>query len=193
MGADRMHNGSLVAERTKQHGARALRILDAYWHSLAARGGVPRRAAIDPGAIQDALEYAFLVDRVGPHHARVRITGGAVNGILGADLVGMPLSVFLTPEARVEFDDVLARCFDQSAMLSLTLVKTDAVAQMHLYPLLDHKGRIAHLLGGIVAEGGAASGARRFDLAETQEHPVNCGPVAPHRNSGGLRLVIDKT
>ena len=47
-----------------------------YWESLRIEGDIPLRAAVDPRGIEAALEFAFMVERVAPGVARLRLAGG---------------------------------------------------------------------------------------------------------------------
>lgn len=190
----------LVEERLKQHGHRALQELDSYWHGLAARGELPKRAEVDPAAIQDALEFAFIADRVGRSHARFRVAGGAIGGVVGTEVAGLPLSTLLHHGSRATLDAALARCFEDRLLLELTLGThwdrsgQAATATLRLYPLLDARGEVGHLLGAFVATSGGGNLPCRFDITDVLETPwTNRTNSARPRQTGHLRLVIDNT
>ncbi|WP_299789500.1 PAS domain-containing protein [uncultured Marivita sp.] len=190
----------LVEERLKQHGHRALQELDSYWHGLAVRGDLPKRAEVDPAAIQDALEFAFIADRVGRSHARFRVAGGAISGVVGTEVAGLPLSTLLHHGSRATLDAALARCFAGRLLLELTLgTRPDrtgqtATATLRLYPLLGARGEVGHLLGAFVATSGGGNHLSRFDVTDMRETPwTNCTVPARPRQTGHLRLVIDNT
>lgn len=190
----------LIQESLKQHGHRALRLIDGYWHSHASSGTLPRRADIDPGAIQDALEFAFIADRVGACHARMRVAGGAIGGVFGGDAAGLPLSAFLNHGSRATFDAALARCFDQQHVLEIAMTpkpggaKTNGSATLRLYPLGDGHGTVRHLLGAFAASGPMTRAPLRFDIMGLQE--IRWTARSDHRRPAParhLRLVIDNT
>ena len=160
-----MQGMSLIDEALRLHGDRALQVLDAYWRGLSAHGGVPHWSDVDPAAIQDALEYAFLADRLGQSHARLRVAGGAVAQLLGGTATGRPLSVFLSPDARPGFDAALGRCFavGMPLALSLSASRHGVTGRMALYPLSGERGRVSQLLGGLVVSGKPWSVPVRFD------------------------------
>jgi hypothetical protein len=190
----------LVEERLKQHGHRALQELDRYWHGLAARGDLPKRAQVDPAAIQDALEFAFIADRVGRSHARFRVAGGAISGMMGTEVAGLPLSTLLHHGSRATFEATLARCFADRLLLDLTLcTRPDRAGQittatLRLYPLLDAQDEVGHLLGAFVASSGGGNHPSRFDVDDVRETrwANRTAPARPHQ-TGHLRLVIDNT
>lgn len=192
-----MHCRSMTQETLRHHAARALRILETYWHGLAVGGGVPHWSAIDPGAIQDALEYAFLADRLGRAHARLRVAGGSVTGLFGGELTGMPLSTLLNPTSRKEFDAALAGCFKRRSGLDLMLCTSGkggrplVAARMVLYPLRDDQGRVTQILGGLAPTDDTGPAPCRFDLTGICEIETTARRAfRPLPAKGHLRLVV---
>jgi hypothetical protein len=65
---------------------RVQRVLD-YWRSKAAGGGIPRRAAIDPTELSEALSCLIIVEVVGDRF-RYRLVGTEVAANAGGDFTG---------------------------------------------------------------------------------------------------------
>lgn len=193
-----MHCRSLTQEALNTHGARALRILTEYWQALPGGHGLPHWNSVDPGAIQDALEYAFLADRLGQRHARFRVAGGAVSGLIGRDLAGLLLSVLVHPGSRAGFDAALADSFAHRSGLDLTLGtsgpdhRPQVTARMVLFPLRDDAGRVTRVLGGLAAGGATGPAPCRFVLKDAPRDITRRAVPAPIMpGSGRLRLVVN--
>lgn len=181
---------SLTQHVPNRHAAQALGILEAYWRGLAAQGDVPLWSRIDPADIQDALDHAFLAERYGQSHARIRVAGGSVAGMTDGDCAGLPLSLLFRPEDRPAFTDALRTSCDcrSPVELDLSVATGDVVARMMLYPLRDETGRITQLLGGLAPIGEPIAAPCLFALVASRSttRPV----IAPARGSH-LRLVVN--
>ena len=194
-----MTNTMLHQTALTQHQARAVQTIDRYWHQLAAGSVLPRRSQIDPRLIQDALEYTFIAERISGGHARFRVAGGSVSGVLGMDVPGMPLAVLVSPEARTRFADEVAHLFDAPCKLGLTMQAPAAFGQpaleahLRLYPLLGSAGGVTQMIGTFVTTGHIGRTPRRFGIVTAEASPVS-QPTAlrqmPIRTRGHLTLVI---
>lgn len=181
-----MQGMSLIDETLRVHGDRALRRLAAYWHGLAAQDALPHWSAVDPAAIQDALEYAFLAERLGQSHARLRVAGGSVAQLFGQEATGRPLSGLLSPKARPVFDAAMRRCFILGTPLALAVgsSRRAVTGRMALYPLRGDRGRVTQLLGGLVVSGDPGPAPVRFDFIDVE----GCG-VAGRSGACGARWI----
>ncbi|MFA8384141.1 MAG: PAS domain-containing protein [Pelagibaca sp.] len=183
---------SLTQHVLNRHAARALGLLDAYWRGLAAQGDVPLWSQVDPADIQDALDHAFLAERFGQCHARIRVAGGAVEGLAGQSCPGLPLSLLIRASDRAAFIDAVSNCCTTSYPLEIALTSCpdaangDVSARMVLYPLRDTTGRVTQFLGGLAPVGDAIETPGQFGMAKVSARP------APARRSQ-LRLVVDNT
>ena len=63
-------------------------------------GTLPRRAEIDPRAIDSALADIFLIERIAPGLARFRVAGRRLSALMNMDVRGMPLSAIIAPAHR---------------------------------------------------------------------------------------------
>ncbi len=178
---------SLTQQTLNRHAARALDILDRYWKDLSRDSDIPLWSMVDPGAFQDALDHAFLAERYGRCHARIRVAGGAVADMCGTDCDGLPLSLWIRQDYRAAFNDALQRCCEHRHAVALELVADiDICARMVLYPLRDTTGRVTQILGGLAPVSDASQKAGPFGLARITTH-------ATPATKATLRLVVDNT
>lgn len=194
-----MHSNSLHQSALTLHQARAVQTIDRYWHQLAAGPSIPRRAQIKPGAIQDALDYAFIGEHLSGGHTRFRVAGGSVSSVLGMEVAGMPLAVLVSHSAREAFTSEVGQLFDAPRKLNMTLIAPAAFgqpaleAQLRLYPLRGQNGAVSQILGSFVTSGVIGRTPRRFGLGSVQSCPLTVStalPRAPIRTRGHLSLVI---
>jgi hypothetical protein len=194
-----MYSNSLHQSALSLHQARAVQTIDRYWHQLAAGPSIPRRAQIKPSAIQDALDYAFIGERLSGGHTRFRVAGGSVSTVLGMEVAGMPLAVLVNHGAREAFTTKVAQLFDAPRKLTMTLIAPAAFgqpaleAQLRLYPLRGPNGAVSQVLGSFVTTGVIGRTPRRFGLGSVDSWPLTLSttlPCAPIRTRGHLSLVI---
>lgn len=194
-----MHSTPLHQTVLTQHQAKAVEAIDRYWHQLAAGGAVPARSQINPATIQDALDYAFIAERMSAGHARFRVAGGSISAVLGMEVTGMPLAVLVSPDMRDRFVTDLASLFETPSKLCLTLTAAAAYgqpmleAQLRLYPLRGSDHRVTQVLGTFVTSGMIGRTPRRFRITSVEAIPVTQPsalrqlPIRRHRH---LTLVV---
>jgi hypothetical protein len=194
-----MHSSPLHQTALTQHQSRAVQSIDRYWHQLAAGPAIPSRAQINPGAIQDALEYAFIGEHLSGGHTRFRVAGGSISSVLGMEVAGMPLAVLVSHSAREAFTSEMAQLFDTPRKLVLNLSAPAAFgqpaldAQLRLYPLRGQGGSVTQVLGSFVTTGHIGRTPRRFGIASVEACPLAQRPnfrSTPLRTRGHLSLVI---
>lgn len=160
----------LVARRDRASRMNELATLRAYWEALREDGCVPRRAQIDPRGIESALDLSFLVERIAPGLARLRLAGTHINDMMGMEVRGMPLSALLEPDARAGFAEVLEQVFSGPAVAELAvqarrrLARPALEGRMLLLPLRAEDGQVTRALGGLALQGGAGPGPRRLTV-----------------------------
>lgn len=160
------------------HQFHPLREVEAYWLALRDGGVVPRRSDIDPRGIEQALEFAFVAERVGPGLARLRIAGSHLTDLLGMEVCGMPLTAFFESGSRRPVGQTLDTVFSTPAVAKLTLISEKDVrkpkldARMILLPLKSDAGDISRVLGCIVAVGDIGPDPRRFEILDTEVSPL---------------------
>jgi hypothetical protein len=191
--AGRGRGGEVVDIEDRRRGGSALhpalaRLCDC-WQGLRRRGsGPPDRAAVDPRALGEALEFAFLAVRVAPGDVRLRVAGRHPTGLLGCEARGMPLSALFLPEAREAAARGIESAFDRPAAVTMTLDSPAGPgrprlgAGLLLLPLADRRGAVSHLLGGLAGEAEPVPAPRRFRLLTV--HALPC-PPSPPKGCGG--------
>lgn len=148
----------------------AIREVEGYWQALRAGRLVPRRSEVDPRGIERALEFAFILERIAPGLARMRIAGSHLSELMGMEVRGMPLSAFFTPDGRAICGEVLEQVFDTPAVAELKLEaergmgKPAVEAKMLLLPLKSDLGDITRALGVLSTQGEIGRTPRRFDV-----------------------------
>ncbi|MGH1425681.1 MAG: PAS domain-containing protein [Pseudooceanicola sp.] len=157
----------------QDHRYPAIREVEGYWQGL--RGGrlVPRRSEIDPRGIERALEFAFIIERIAPGIARLRIAGSHLSDLMGMEVRGMPLSSFFAPSARSEAGDLIEQVFRSPATAELTLSAERGIgkpaidARMILLPMKSDLGDMSRALGCLSTHGAIGRSPRRFEISGT--------------------------
>jgi len=163
--------------------------LEGYWEELRGTRLVPSRSEVDPRRIEDALEYAFIVERIAPGMARFRLAGMHLNDLMGMEVRGMPLTAFFTPEARKRVSAALEQVFDAPALARLSLAAERGIgrpaldARLLLLPLKSDFGDVSRALGCLVTLGPVGRAPRRFEVTGEDVHSV-VGPA----HSGDRRI-----
>ncbi len=156
----------------------ALKQIDAYWEGLrteARNGGrVPRRADIDPRGIDRALSQAFILERIAPGLARIRIAGRHLNDLMGMEVRGMPFTSLFTAPARRRMMDVLESVFEGPRKAEISIVAEKGIGRpalagrILLLPLRSDLGDVSRILGGFATTGNIGRPPRRFDISGIQ-------------------------
>lgn len=175
--------------------------VEAYWHALRGYRAVPRRAEVDPRGIENALEYAFILEQIAPSVGRLRIAGSHLSDILGMEVRGMPLSAFFMPEARDDLAACIEKVCSDPTIATLTVEAEPGIgkpvleARLLLLPLRDESGEVNRILGCFDSNGSIGRAPRRFaiksrrltqitghDVArDWNRHRMTEAPIAPLR------------
>lgn len=156
----------------------AVQEVEAYWEAIRAGRLVPRRADIDPRGIERALEFAFVLERVAPGIARLRIAGSHLSDLMGMEVRGMPVSSFVTPQSRNRMGDALEQVFDSPAKVTVDLEsegglgKPTITGRMILLPMKSDLGDISRALGCFATTGEIGRTPRRFEVTDTHVRPL---------------------
>ena len=164
----------------------ALAQIRAYWEALRAGRSVPLRAEIDPRGLENALDRAFMLERVAERVARVRLAGSHANALMGMEVRGMPLSAMINPDGRDTLADALKAVFDGPSIAEVmldarrSLGRPPLSGRMLILPLMSDSGRIDRALGYLGADGAIGRTPRRFDITMTRltdlaEHAPKAG------------------
>ncbi|WP_245847976.1 PAS domain-containing protein [Octadecabacter ascidiaceicola] len=148
----------------------ALKELEKYWATLPRSNGVPHRKHVDPIAMGSLLEDSFILERVAPGVARIRVAGRNITKLIGLEPRGLPLTAVMLPEARADIAKYLEQAFMTPSIVEFPLVGPRAVGQPKLHgkilllPLRDDHGRVSRILGVLVMSGRRGLGGRRFSI-----------------------------
>jgi hypothetical protein len=189
-----------------------LNSLETYWRALRHARHIPSRNDIRPHEIDGALPHAFILQRVAPGVARMRVAGQQLHELLQMDARGMPISTFFQPNARDQIADLVEMAFSEPAIIAVPLVSPGSVVRapltgtMLLLPLRDEVGETSRVLGALVTDGNRGIRPRRFDvdqnahirvdnlgikLATEQTLPISKQTKGPDVERPALRLVIN--
>lgn len=190
--------------------------IEAYWEALRDVRDMPARSEVDPRGIEMALRHAFILERMAPGMARIRVAGSLVSDAMGMEVRGMPISALISGASRDEFRAVLEDVFHNPAKARLRLSaergfgRPDLNAEMLLLPLRSGRGDVSRILGGMEFTGQIGSRPRRFNLTSSflrslrdgkelrkdQETPMFAPPASlPRTVATGtpyLRLVVNE-
>ncbi len=162
-------------------GYTAIAQVEAYWEALRGSRLLPKRSDIDPRGIEKALENAFILERIAPGIARLRVAGSHLNDLMGMEVRGMPLTAFFTPEARADVADMLEVVFQTPAITTLQITATPAPGRpalegrLVLLPLKSDLGDVSRVLGCLVVPGDVGLAPRRFDVAHKEVLQIVAG------------------
>ncbi|MFC7704880.1 PAS domain-containing protein [Plastorhodobacter daqingensis] len=166
-----------IRERTSmRHGI--IEEVRAYWEALRQDGQIPLRTQVDPRGIENALEHAFVLERIAPGLARLRVAGMHLNDIMGMEVRGMPLSSLFLPEARDMLGRLLEGVFITPHVAELGLRAPGGIGRpamggaLLLLPLRDARGEISRALGCLVLEGELGRPPRRLTVTEARTIPL---------------------
>ena len=179
------HNISDMTEFRAETGYSAIAQVEAYWEALRGNRMMPQRSEIDPRGIESALEYTFVLERIAPGMARIRIAGSHLSDLMGMEVRGMPLTSFITPPGRVQVADALEEVFQRPAVGELRLTSEVGVdkphldARMLLLPLKSDLSDVSRILGCFVAQGDMGLAPRRFDVAEANMRMISAASTLP--------------
>ncbi len=165
-------------QHEKQRRMAPLRNVEAYWHGLCDKDQVPMRSQVDPRGIEDSLENAFLMERIAPSMAKIRVAGSHLSDLMGMQIAGMPLSSLIAPADRDRFGQAVSRLFADPAIIRLELRaeggfgKPDLEGHMILMPLRSDFGDLSRALGAIVTNGRVGRTPRRFTVTSIDITPA---------------------
>ncbi|MEL6839466.1 MAG: PAS domain-containing protein [Pseudomonadota bacterium] len=147
-----------------------LKSLEAYWQTLRHAQRIPSRNDIEPRQIDDALPHAFILQRVAPGVARMRVAGQKLHDLLKMDARGMPISTLILPEAREKVAELIEDAFTTPAIIAIpllspgTILRQELTGTMLLLPLRDAKGDTTRILGALVTDEAPGNRPRRFQI-----------------------------
>lgn len=152
----RLHGNAMTPEQVGE-------AIFRYWDSLRDGGDIPARADIDPRALEDVLDHAFILERQRDNAAAFRVAGRSVNALYGRDARGLDFAGFFAPGDAARIAALLGRVFSRPAWLRLEtgLPGAPVSGYLTLLPLLDQQGAPSRALGSYVPGRGAQDRAAR--------------------------------
>lgn len=166
-------------------GHSALAQVEAYWEGLRGLRLMPKRSDIDPRGIESALEYTFVLERIAPGMARIRIAGSHLSDLMGMEVRGMPLTSLITPPCRRQISDSLEDVFQRPAVCELRLSaetgpgRPGMDGRLLLLPLKSDLGDVSRILGCLVAQGDIGHSPRRFDVVGAKIRQISSPASVP--------------
>jgi len=163
----------------------ALDMVQTYWTSLLHEGAIPLRSEIDPRRIEDALEYAFIAEKVTERLAKLRVAGAHLSDLAGMAVSGMPLGCMFTQSARAHLAEATQPLFANPAVIRLDMrspsgTSRDPIeAKMLLLPLRSDLGDVTRALGCLATRGRIGRTPRRFEIAQITVSPIEAAPTLP--------------
>ncbi len=152
--------------------AQILHTLEQDWRTITAQPQSVSR--FDPGLLDKALPYAFMLERTAPQSLRIRVAGQRLHDMLRMDPRGMPFNAFFTESARPTAMRLAETAFTGPAVVGIPLMAQRSLGRRPLrgeallLPLRDAHGELTRVMGAIVVSGNTGSRGVRFDLADDQ-------------------------
>lgn len=174
--------------------ARVLAEMRAYWTSLRQGRAIPARGDVTPLGLRSTLDFAFILERIGPGAARFRLAGRHMIDLLGMEARGMPLCAVMNPGFRGRLSDILETVFQGPQIVEADLVspasygRPELTARLLLLPLRSDLGDVTRALGCLASAGEVGAAPRRFDLIADRAVPVIEGGqvLAPSPSAHGM-------
>ena len=160
-------------EFTRLEGALVLDRMADYWQGLRIGDTVPYRSDVDPRAVHQMLRNAFILERLAPGVAKLRVSCSTLSDLQGMDMRGMPITSIITEDSREEFREIVEQVFSSPATARLELSNSRGFnmkgtrATLLLMPLRSDSGEINRILGAVAVSGRENTGPTRFDLVES--------------------------
>lgn len=166
--------------------------VEAYWNGLRGTRLMPRRSEIDPRGIERALEYAFILERIAPGIARLRIAGSHLTELMGMEVRGMPVSALFTPTARKTISEKMEEVFDGPSIVELDIQAEGGIGKpvvegrLLLLPLKSDLGDVTRILGCFVTRGSVGRTPRRFNITGTRSRAIGVTGATHTPDEGAL-------
>lgn len=149
-----------------------LSMVEAYWTALKGTRRAPARSEIDPVRIEDALDYAFILEHVAPGVFRFRLAGSHLNELMGMEVRGMAITSMFSPTSRMMASQHFESVFQDGRPVEMRLQSapddrnSSLAAQLLVLPLQSDFGELTRALGVFASRGPIGQTPRRFDCVE---------------------------
>ena len=157
--------------------------VDAYWEGLRKGRLMPARAEVDPRGLEQALEYAMMLEVVAPGVARIRVSGNHLSDLMGMEVRGMPLTVFIEPAGRTKMMDVIDRVVQCPQVADIKLSNSGGVgrpamtARLLLAPLSGNEQGNPRILACLQSKGSIGRVPRRFGINDVHTRRIVASAV----------------
>lgn len=164
----------------------AIKAVEAYWDGLRNGRVVPSRSDIDPRGMQNALEHAFILERIAPGVGRFRLAGMHLTDLMGMEVRGMPLTSMFVPESRSKMSEALEAVFETPQITVVSLKAECGIgrgsmdAQLLLCPLKSDLGDVNRVLGCLQSKGEIGRQPRRFEITAINSRPLLTDIIEPN-------------
>ncbi|MEM0947647.1 MAG: PAS domain-containing protein [Pseudomonadota bacterium] len=161
--------------------------VEAYWDGLRNGRDAPSRAEVDPRGLSGVLRHCFVLERIAPGLARVRVAGQAISDQMGLEMKGMPFSTLFLPEARDQLESVLERVFATPETARLAVMsppgfkRRRVTGQLLLLPLRCDLGTTSRAMGCLVMDDLEGRRPRRLDITAADQRATTSRPNAQMR------------
>lgn len=170
-----------------------VRVLD-YWERLRDGRLAPPRAELDPREIADALDHTFILELTRADDIRFRLSGMALNGLMGMDLRSMPGRALFGLGSRAAFEEVVRDLLAEPKVVELRLRAAEGEAggtgavrgRMLLLPMLNDRGEMTRVLGCLRTEGRILAHPQRFEIVEVATTRIVAESRAARPRPAGL-------
>ena len=170
--------------------------IEGYWNALRGDRQMPFRSEIDPRGLKGALEYCFVLERVAPGLARLRVAGSHLGDLMGMEVRGMPITAFLNGDDRQEFGEMLEEVFETPATATISFTSDAGFgrpalnARMVLMPVRSDLGDTSRILGGFLCEGQIGRPPRKFSINRIKLNTIDAQaaskPMSPAKLAADL-------
>ena len=175
-----------TGRRGEDHpGEAALRRVEDYWERLRGDRLLPLRSEVDPRGLSDAIEGVFVIQRMAPAPARIRMAGTYADDLLGMEVRGMPLAALFAMAERPRLGALIEAVFTRPEALRLTLsspadgARPALRAGLVLLPLLSDLGDATRALGCLAGDSCPRGGPRRLEIEEARRRDLLTEGQAP--------------
>jgi len=178
-----------VAQRESHVSFTAINQVDAYWEGLRHGRLMPERAEVDPRGLENALEFAFMLEHVAPGVGRIRVAGMHLTDLLGMEVRGMPITAFFEPGDRMNFAKALDQVIQTPKVADMTLSsprtlgRPAVTARLYMAPLGNGGSGHPRILGCLQSQGVIGRAPRRFALDQVHMRRIVASaqtqPAAP--------------
>ena len=147
---------------------RMMRQVEAYWEGLRPFGDLPSRDQINPRGLENALDYAFILDKPASGECVFRLGGERLGDILGIAIDRVPMVAMFLHTTQPALREALNAVFSDPAIMRAELSSEDSVmrptfdANLLLLPVKNAANEVTQALGVLHFDGPLGRSPRQF-------------------------------